>query len=405
MKNPISIELTPQEFQSTDKKHSPLSPKILCLGMGWFPLTAGGLSRYLHGLSCELANQGSQVEVCGLGMSEADIKDQSANLTLTNLAEKTVPVLSRFQQIRSNLKKSHLSSKTAINLHFALYSFPILNKLPSDIPVTFHFHGPWAFESQQEGSSPIVVWLKKQLELMVYHRCDRFIVLSQAFGEILHKEYDIDWEKIHIIPGGVDTQEFQPNLTQAEARAQLGWKADRKILFTPRRLVHRMGIDRLLQAMVEVRKQVPEVWLGIAGKGPIAHQLQQRIQDLDLVNHVELLGFIPDELLSVAYQAADITVVPSLSLEGFGLILVESLAAGTPAISTPVGGMPEILRPLDDALVTDSTESSAIAERLIEFLQGDRSLPSRETCREYTIQNFDWSIIGPKVQNILLMPK
>ena len=166
-----------------------------------------------------------------------------------------------------------------------------------------------------------------------------------------------------------------------------------------------MGLDRLLEAMVEVRKQVPDVWLGIAGKGPIAAQLQKQIEDLDLTDHVELLGFVPDELLPIAYQAADLTVVPSISLEGFGLILVESLACGTPALSTPVGGMPEILHPLDEALVTESIESSAIAQRLIEFLTGDRPLPTRETCRQYAVENFDWSVIAPKVQKVLLMPK
>ena len=67
--------------------------------------------------------------------------------------------------------------------------------------------------------------------------------------------------------------------------------------------------------------------------------------------------------------------------------------------------MPEILRPLDEALVTESIESSAIAQRLIEFLKGDRPLPTREICRQYAVENFDWSIITPKVQNILLMPK
>jgi glycosyltransferase involved in cell wall biosynthesis len=381
------------------------SEKILCLGMGWFPLTMGGLSRYLHGLSCELADQGSHVEVCGLGMPEEDSIFKSSNLILTNLAEAETPLLIRLLNLRSAFRQCDLTSKTAINLHFSLYSFPILNSLPPEVPVTFNFQGPWAFESQQEGENPIAVWLKKQLELRVYKRCDRFIVLSKAFGEVLHREYGISWDKINIIPGGIDTQAFAPKMTQAEARNQMGWQQDRKILFTPRRLVQRMGIDRLLDAMVEVRKVVPDVWLGIAGKGPLTAQLQQQIEDLNLQDHVELLGFVPDELLSVAYQASDLTVVPSISWEGFGLILVESLASGTPALSTPIGGMPEILRPLDPNLVTDSIEVSAIADRLIQFLTGELALPTRETCREYAVDNFDWKHIAPRVQEVLLAPK
>ena len=394
-----------QSTTALSKSTTTTKSDILCLGMGWFPVTAGGLSRYLHGLSCEFANQGAAIEVCGLGMPKEDPHFSSQNLTLTNLSDPKISIFQRLSQVKSSLSTDHLRSKHAINLHFALYSFPILKNLPQDVPVTFHFHGPWALESQQESENPIVVWLKKQLELRVYRRCDRFIVLSRAFGTVLHEEYGIAWDKIHIIPGGVNTQEFQPTLTQAEAREKLGWQQGRKILFTPRRLVQRMGIDRLLEAMVEVRKVIPDVWLGIAGKGPLTAQLQQQIKDLDLQDYVEILGFVPDELLSVAYQASDLTVVPSISWEGFGLILVESLASGTPALSTPIGGMPEILRPLDPNLVTDAIEISAIADRLIQFLSGELPLPTRETCRAYAVENFDWKHIASLVQEVLLAPK
>ena len=380
-------------------------PSILCIAMGWFPIQAGGLNRYLYGLSRELVNQATQVEICGLGLPEQDANIDPRYLTLTNLADPKLPILKRLRKVKSSLSKSHFKSKDAINLHFALYSLPFLKDLPHDVPITCNFQGPWALEGQQEGDNAIVVWLKKQLELRVYRRCDRFIVLSRAFGEVLHQEYHIPWEKIHIIPGGVDTDEFKPTLSKSEARAKLGWDPDRKILFTPRRLVHRMGIDRLLAAMIEVRKEIPDVWLGIAGKGPLAEQLEQQIQTQGLQDHAQLLGFVPDELLSVAYQAADITVVPSISWEGFGLILVESLACGTPAISTPIGGMPEILQPLDPNLVTDSIEISAIADRLIQFLSGQLSLPSSNVCRNYAVDTYDWKHIAPQVQQVLLAPK
>jgi glycosyltransferase involved in cell wall biosynthesis len=400
-----SSPMLTQPTTSLSRNAPIIKPDILCLGMGWFPYTVGGLSRYLHGLSCELAHQGSKVEVLGLGMPEEDANFKSSNLTLTNLADVNTPTFKRLLNVRSEFRRSISSSKTAINLHFALYSFPVINSLPSQIPITFNFHGPWALEGEQEGDKDIFIWLKKQLELYVYRRCDRFIVLSRAFGEVLHQEYRIPWEKIHIIPGGVNTDEFKPVLTKAEARAKLGWDPDRKILFTPRRLVHRVGLDRLLEAMVEIRKVVPDVWLGIAGKGILSQQLEQQIKDLELQDHAKLLGFIPDDLLSLAYQAADITVVPSISWEGFGLILVESLASGTPAISTPIGGMPEILQPLDPNLVTDSTEVSAISDRLIQFLSGQIPLPTSDTCRNYAVDNFDWKHITPRVQEVLIAPK
>jgi glycosyltransferase involved in cell wall biosynthesis len=240
------------------------------------------------------------------------------------------------------------------------------------------------------------------MEQQVYNRCDRFIVLSKAFGTILHQHYQVPWGKIHIIPGGVDTNRFQPNLSRQQAREQLNWHQDRIILFTPRRLVHRMGIDILLTALAKIKSKIPDVWLAVAGKGALRDCLEQQAAQLGLHNHVKFLGYLPDDQLPVAYQAADLTVVPSQSLEGFGLILLESLACGTPVLCTPVGGMPEILEPFSPQLITDSTNADAIALKLEALLTGELSMPSRTVCREYAITNFNWSKIAQQVRQVLL---
>jgi glycosyltransferase involved in cell wall biosynthesis len=242
-------------------------------------------------------------------------------------------------------------------------------------------------------------WL---VEKSVYNRCDRFIVLSKAFGEILHQEYQVPWSKIHLIPGGVDLIRFQPNLSRQEARTQLNWPQDRAILFTPRRLVKRMGIDKLLNALAKIKPKIPDVWLAIAGKGPLKTSLEEQATALGLKEQVKFLGFLPDEQLPLAYQAADLTIMPSQSLEGFGLVLLESLACGTPALCTPVGGMPEVIQPFSPDLITNSPEEIALAEKLEELLTGKMPIPSRNACREYAATNFDWQKIAQQVRQVLL---
>ena len=377
------------------------SASILFVGKEWFPTTPGGLNRYVYELTHQLTAAGDEVELRGAGLPKAD---PNSSIVLTNLASPNRPLPQRLWSTRQRFQQYPLSKVDAINLHFALYSFPILNNLPAGIPITFTFHGPWAAESQLEGQRNLGIALKQWMEQRVYRQCDRFIVLSKAFGTILHETYDVPWEKIHIIPGGVNTTHFQADLSREQARAQLGWSSDRKILFTPRRLVHRMGVDKLLTAMVQVRKEVPEVWLAIAGKGPLRETLEQQTQELGLTDQVKFLGYLPDEQLPIAYQAADLTVVPSQSLEGFGLILLESLACGTPALCTPVGGMPEVLTGLSTELITRSPDADAIGDRLIDFLTGRSVLPARETCRDYVCENFDWQMISQKVRSVLLSP-
>jgi glycosyltransferase involved in cell wall biosynthesis len=379
-----------------------ISPaQILLVGLGWFPTRPGGMDRYGYELMQQLAAAGDEIDLCGVGLPT---NSPHRAIALTNLADPRTSLPQRLWSVRHHFRqhRAQLPHLAAINLHFSLYSFPILSDLPADVPITFTFHGPWALESQQEGEKSWNVAFKRWIENRVYRRCDRFIVLSHAFGDILHREYQIPWPQIHIVPGGVDIDRFQANLTRQQARELLGFPKDRPILFVPRRLVHRMGIDILLQALVEVRAKVPDIWLAIAGKGALRPVLEQQAYELGLQEHVQFLGYVPEEQLPVAYQSADLTVVPSQSLEGFGLILLESLACGTPVLSTPVGGMPEVLLPFQPALVTDSPASAALADRLLDLLTGKIPLPDRSACREYAVNNFDWKIITPKVRAVLL---
>jgi glycosyltransferase involved in cell wall biosynthesis len=377
------------------------SASILTLGMGWFPETPGGLERYIYELTHQLAANQDDIELCGVGLPTTKI---NAPIKLTNLAQPDSAIWHRLWSIRSNFKKTRLGKPDAINLHFALYSFPILDLLPKGVPITFNFHGPWASESQEEVNNQMLSILLKRwlIEKTTYKRCDRFIVLSKAFGKILHQQYQIPWDKIHIIPGGVDINKFQANLSPQEARSKLGWPDSRQILFTSRRLVHRVGLDKLLQALAIIKPTIPDVWLAIAGRGHLQARLQQQTKELGLEENVKFLGFLPDEQLPLAYQAADLTIMPSQSFEGFGLAIIESLACGTPVLCTPVGGMPEILQPLSPDLITDSIEVPAIAEKLEQVLLGNILIPSREECRQYAADNFNWQKIAQEVRGVLL---
>ena len=376
------------------------SASIFCIGLGWFPKTPGGLDRYVYELTHHLAAAQDRVKLYALGLPEAEL---NSRVELTNLASPDSPIWQRLWSIRSNFLSRRTVKPDAINLHFALYSLPLLKILPEEVPITFTFHGPWALESKHERASKLDVCLKHWMEQRVYSRCDQFIVLSKAFGTILNQHYKIPWEKIHIIPGGVDLARFQSNLSRQQAREHLKWPQDRMIIFTPRRLVYRMGLDNLLTALAKIKPRIPDVWLAIAGLGPLQASLRQQATELGLNDHVKFLGFLPEDQLPLAYQAADLTIMPSQCLEGFGLTLLESLACGTPALCTPVGGMPEVLDPFSPDLIASSPNATAIAERLEELLTGQVAMPSRAACREYASTHFDWHKIAQRVRKVLLV--
>jgi glycosyltransferase involved in cell wall biosynthesis len=161
-----------------------------------------------------------------------------------------------------------------------------------------------------------------------------------------------------------------------------------------------MGLNHLIDALSEVRKRIPDVLLYIAGTGPLHEALQRRIDEEDLSEHVSLLGFLPEADLPFAYRAANVSVVPTVSLEGFGLITVESLAAGTPVLVTPVGGLPEVVSPLSSALVLEGSDVDHLATGMIGSLTGTLSLPSSRACRAYARARFSWPAISQQTRSV-----
>ena len=153
-------------------------------------------------------------------------------------------------------------------------------------------------------------------------------------------------------------------------------------------------------AVAALRKRVPDVLVLIAGQGPMEQELRTQIRRAQLDEHCRLVGFIDEADLPSAYRAADLTVVPSVALEGYGLIVPESLAAGTPALVTPVGGLPETVEGLSLHCVFADSTADAIARGLGDALTGAVPMPTADDCRAYARRRNDWSVIVEQVRRV-----
>jgi len=140
----------------------------------------------------------------------------------------------------------------------------------------------------------------------------------------------------------------------------------------------------------------------IAGRGPLSDELKQRTEAEGLSSNVRFAGFVPDEDLPVAYRAADLSVVPSVALEGFGLIVAESLAAGTAAIVTDVGGLPETIETLAPQCIVREAGAGPLAAMLVDALRGSLPLPSLAECIQHAQAHFDWSVVTGRVRDTYL---
>ncbi|AOJ06301.1 glycosyltransferase family 4 protein [Burkholderia mayonis] len=378
-------------------KHTVTSIKSLQIGMHWFPERAGGLDRMYYSLVGALPGAGVAVRGVVAG-SERVAADTGGAIRGFGPATSSLPrrMIAARHALRDVVR---IERPDVVSSHFALYTFPGLD-VTRGIPQVSHFQGPWADESHVEGADSLGQKVKHRLEQAVYARSLRLIVLSNAFGQILTSRYNVDPDRVRVVPGCVDTAQFDLPMTPADARRKLQLPQDRPIVLAVRRLVRRMGLEDLIDAVKIVRRRHPDVLLLIAGKGRLEGELQKRIDDAELGDNVKLLGFVPDHHLAALYRAAMLSVVPTVALEGFGLITVESLASGTPVLVTPVGGLPEAVAGLSEALVLPEIGARAIADGLTAALSGSLVLPDADACRRYAREHFDNAVIARRVAEV-----
>jgi glycosyltransferase involved in cell wall biosynthesis len=371
--------------------------RTLQIGDDWPEEKAGGLGRYFYELLRHLPATGTTAYAMVVGSSSAK---EIAGGKIVAFARPDASIFRRLRAARRTaLDQIDSRAIDLIASHFALYTIPMIDRLRS-LPTVVHFHGPWSGESGAEGAARMNSRFKKMVENIVYSRAKRMIVLSRSFEQELIRRYGVAEEIVRVVPGGTDLDRFNMNLSRAEARSRLGWPTDRPIILSVRRLVRRMGLEHLLDAVRMLTASHPDLLVLLGGTGPISAELHQRIVEYGLESHVRLLGRIEDADLPLTYRAADMTVVPSQALEGFGLVTLESLASGTPVFVTPVGGLPETVMPFAPECVFAGTSSAEMASVLGEALRGTRTIPTADACRAYACSRFSWAHIAEQVRGV-----
>ncbi len=171
-------------------------------------------------------------------------------------------------------------------------------------------------------------------------------------------EHGASPDRTHVIANGVDTEKFYPK-PQQDCRHALGLPLDGRIIVSVGDLLELKGFHLLVEAMPEVLRHEPKAMLIIVG-GPgrfgrdHSSEIRAAIDRHQLHAHVRMVGARPHGELIDWYNAADLYAMMS-SREGSPNVLLEALACGTPAIGTPVGGIPDELQ--------DSARGELIPER------------------------------------------
>jgi N-acetyl-alpha-D-glucosaminyl L-malate synthase BshA len=238
-------------------------------------------------------------------------------------------------------------------------------------------------------------------------RADAVTAVSQFLTDTAHKDLGIKRD-IHVIPNFIDTTNFSKvsgirlvvesgcvSVRREEDAFELG--PDDKILLHASNFRKVKRVVELVEIMRTVVDHYPKARLIIAGDGPTRIEVERRIEDLKLCNNVHLLGVKSN--MQEIMCSADMFVLNS-TLEGMPLTLLEAMSCGLPVITTPAGGIPELVREDKDGFVTKGFEQEEFAQAILHLLNDDAERKRLGKAGRQRVNDFDAKKIVPMYEKV-----
>jgi len=193
---------------------------------------------------------------------------------------------------------------------------------------------------------------------------DAIVVNSQATRQTLrdHSPW-LDQKKVNVIPHGIDTAKYRTG-DAASVRLAMGLPAGAFVAGFVGRLCEQKGIAVLLSAIEQIHKLFPEIHFVIVGEGTMELSIREFVDQRGLGKSVHVFGF-RDDIPSVM-QAFDVLLVPSI-WEGFGLVLIEAMAAGVPCIASRISSIPEIVQHRVNGLLITPRDAGSLVDGIREL--------------------------------------
>lgn len=236
----------------------------------------------------------------------------------------------------------------------------------------------------------------KPLETFGIHRYDQIFTVSEHALKELSELFPATKGKIINASNGIDYNNFNIEFTEEHVAAfrKKHSLPDRFLLFIGT-LEPRKNLLFLLEVLVQLHTLNHNVKLVIAGRfGWGSNEIHNYITKNDIQDHVQLLGAVPDDDLPALYKLSTVFVFPSL-YEGFGLPVIEAMAAGTPVIASNTSSIPEAGGAA--AMLISPTDKDAWSDAIVKIFS-DYTL--RQKMKEEGFRHalkFDWNNVAKRI--------
>lgn len=237
----------------------------------------------------------------------------------------------------------------------------------------------------------LVTQAMRRLEGAVYRSAEQLLVLSDYSRRRLAEAFAIDAKKVSVVSGGAVPARSEQLQQRETFRKELGWQGP--VVLTLRNLVPRTGVDLLVQASVILKDEIPDLRWCVIGTGGLLEPLKAMAEALGVAERVEFADFLSEREVQRRLAAADMFMLPTRALEGFGLVTVEANMFGLPVVATPVGAIPEVVPALPYNRLADDITPLSLARAVKAMWQEISALDRdvmRDELRHAAEEKFSW---------------
>ena len=375
--------------------------KILMLTWEYPPRVVGGISKVVYDLSHKMVKEGNEVTV--ITYKEGDNVKYYENdkgvevYRVDNYMIRPNNFIDWIMQLNFNMitKANEIINKNGkfdvIHAHDWLVAYSAKSiKESYNIPLISTIH---ATESgRNSGIHDETQRYINDSEWMLTYESSEVIVNSNYMKNEVQRLFGLPYDKINVIPNGVNLQLFSNVNIDYDFRRQYAMDNEKIILYVGR-LVYEKGIQNLIAAMLKVLDRYHDSKLIICGRGGMIDELREQVKYLGIENKVYFAGYCDSKKMQKMYKCADVAVFPS-TYEPFGIVAIESMLSGTPTIVSDVGGLNEIIEHGVTGMKSYAGNANSIADSVLSLLFDPKLCANiSQNAIKKVRENYNWSKI------------
>ena len=279
-----------------------------------------------------------------------------------------------------------------MDIHSEGYCF--LKNNPLKRPTTvIRSHTPFALLKKyylKDELHGVETWFASEREKKCFQWTKNITTPSLDLKNQLINLFNIESEKITVIPNILDTNHFKPVDIS---------KFNKFVILHVGRFERAKGVQTLVKAFIQIAKKYQEVELINVGmpRGDSLEKCQKELSKNNLLNRVTFTGFVPYENLPSYYHKADVVVVPSEIYESFSYTVAQGMACGKAVVASDIGGIPETTEKGNAGLLFNPGDSLDLYEKLDHLIQnGNLRRELGIKARQFAKNNFSIDALKPK---------